>query len=61
MLELHKSKNSLDKSSDLKISSKNMQSDMNIILPEENNKIKDISKSKDNSINNKLNKITITI
>ena len=48
MLELRKSKNSIDNN----IS--DVQSDINIILPEESNRIKDISKSNNNSITNDI-------
>ena len=53
MIDLRKSKNSTDNNiSDIKLTSQNLQSDINIILPEESNRIKDISKSNNNSIIN---------
>ena len=56
MIDLRKSKNSTDNNiSDIKLTSQNLQSDINIILPEESNKIKDISKSNNNSIINEIN------
>ena len=56
MIDLRKSKNSTDNNiSDIKLTSQNLQSDINIILPEESNRIKDISKSNNNSIINEIN------
>ena len=39
---------------DVKITSQNLKLDMNKILPEESNRIKDISKSNNNSVINKI-------